>query len=93
LVLEQLPLASDRENYLQQRRRERGRPEKFLYSRHVLAGNIKAKWEDEVPEWFEEDEESNYHTFVGAGQSHFYIALLIIIADYPIWTILPCPEN
>ncbi|EAU38562.1 predicted protein [Aspergillus terreus NIH2624] len=63
LVLEQLPLASDRENYLQQRRRERGRPEKFLYSRHVLAGNIKAKWEDEVPEWFEEDEESNYHTF------------------------------
>ena len=66
LVLEQLPLASDREDYLRQRRQERGRPEKWPPGgRNVLAGNIKDKWEDEVPEWLEEEELSNYHTFVG----------------------------
>ncbi|KAL5358884.1 ankyrin repeat-containing domain protein [Aspergillus floccosus] len=64
LVLEQLPLASDREDYLRQRRQERGRPEKWPPGgRNVLAGNIKDKWEDEVPEWLEEEELSNYHTF------------------------------
>jgi hypothetical protein len=29
-----------------------------------LGGNIKDQWEDEAPEWLEEDEISDYNTFV-----------------------------
>jgi hypothetical protein len=29
-----------------------------------LHGNIKDDWEDEVPEWQEADQVSDYHTFV-----------------------------
>lgn len=49
-----------------QRRSERGRPiyvEK-LRSKQPIYGNIKEGWEDEVPEWQEADEISDYHTFV-----------------------------
>lgn len=66
LVLEKLPKASDREAYLIQRRVERGRPAANICARRFkkLNGNIKNDWDDEVPEWLEEDEVSNYHTFV-----------------------------
>lgn len=67
MVLEQLPKAGDRESYLGKRRSERGRPAPSLHSRlqrKSLRGNIKNEWEDEVPEWQEEDQISNYHTFV-----------------------------
>lgn len=30
----------------------------------MLHGNIKDDWEDEVPEWQEQDQVSDYHTFV-----------------------------
>ncbi|KAJ6144623.1 hypothetical protein N7470_008518 [Penicillium chermesinum] len=65
LVLEKLPKASHREAYMQQRRKERGRPPVNIYLRRrkELRGNIKQDWEDEVPEWQEEDQVSNYHTF------------------------------
>ncbi|KAJ5513260.1 hypothetical protein N7463_002812 [Penicillium fimorum] len=67
LVLEKLPRSQDRDNYLQKRREERGRPALSLYvqRRHgkMLHGNIKDDWEDEVPEWQEQDQASNYHTF------------------------------
>jgi hypothetical protein len=29
-----------------------------------LRGNIKDAWEDEVPDWQEQDQVSDYHTFV-----------------------------
>lgn len=66
LVLERLPSSSDRDDYMDQRRRERGRPEINRYARaarHGLRGNIKEKYEDEVAEWVEEDEVADYHTF------------------------------
>ncbi|KAJ6102464.1 hypothetical protein N7486_004891 [Penicillium sp. IBT 16267x] len=66
LVLEQLPKAGDRESYLGKRHSERGRPAPSLHSRlqrRSLRGNLKNEWEDEVPEWQEEDQVSNYHTF------------------------------
>ncbi|KAJ5939279.1 hypothetical protein N7466_002413 [Penicillium verhagenii] len=66
LVLEKLPKPGDRESYLGKRRSERGRPAPSLnLNRHrrELRGNIKNEWEDEVPEWQEEDQLSNYHTF------------------------------
>ncbi|KAF9895110.1 Ankyrin repeat domain-containing protein 60 [Aspergillus nanangensis] len=65
LVFEQLPRAVDREQYLEQRRRERGRPTKNAYAMNTgrLSGNIKDDWEDEVPDWVEDAEESNYNTF------------------------------
>ncbi|KAL4935267.1 hypothetical protein BDV06DRAFT_228985 [Aspergillus oleicola] len=63
LVLEKLPKSSDREQYLAQRRKERGRPPLHTYYRPTLHGNIKNDWQDEVAEWVEEDEISDYHTF------------------------------
>ncbi|KAL4985434.1 hypothetical protein BDW68DRAFT_179718 [Aspergillus falconensis] len=64
LVLEKLPKTSDREQYLAQRRRERGRPPlNNSYRPNGLPGNIKNDWQDEVAEWVEEDEVSDYHTF------------------------------
>ncbi|KAK0661521.1 Ankyrin repeat domain-containing protein 11 [Lasiodiplodia hormozganensis] len=65
LVLERLPNSSDRDDYMDQRRRERGRPEinRYARARHGLRGNIKEKYEDEVAEWVEEDEVADYHTF------------------------------
>ncbi|KAJ5159781.1 uncharacterized protein N7482_006785 [Penicillium canariense] len=67
LVLEKLPKPGDRDAYLRKRREERGRPPLSVYLRRrqgkELRGNIKDDWEDEVPEWQEEDQVSNYHTF------------------------------
>ncbi|KAL4744531.1 hypothetical protein BDW72DRAFT_199497 [Aspergillus terricola var. indicus] len=64
LVLEKLPKSSDREQYLAQRRKERGRPPpNTFYRPNGLPGNIKNDWQDEVAEWVEEDEVSDYHTF------------------------------
>lgn len=63
LVLERLPTTSARELYLKKRRQERGRPDLgFRYNRR-LRGNIKDSYEDEVADWVDEDEVSNYHTF------------------------------
>lgn len=68
LVLEKLPKSEHRESYLRTRREERGRPPLSMYLRRrqgrELHGNIKDDWEDEVPEWQEEDHISSYHTFV-----------------------------
>ncbi|EFR02422.1 ankyrin repeat protein [Nannizzia gypsea CBS 118893] len=65
LVLEQLPKSRDRDEYTEQRREERGRPpSNNNYRRHIgkLRGNIKNDWEDEVAEWVEAEEISDYHT-------------------------------
>ncbi|KAJ5979696.1 hypothetical protein N7481_006994 [Penicillium waksmanii] len=67
LVLEKLPKPGDRDDYLRKRREERGRPALSVYLQRrqgkELRGNIKDDWEDEVPEWQEEDQISDYHTF------------------------------
>ncbi|QKX64713.1 uncharacterized protein TRUGW13939_11889 [Talaromyces rugulosus] len=65
LVLEKLPKVADREEYLIKRRTERGRPTPNPYFRGAgkLRGNIKNDWDDEVPDWLEGDEVSDYHTF------------------------------
>ncbi|KAL8370906.1 hypothetical protein RB595_000985 [Gaeumannomyces hyphopodioides] len=64
LVLERLPTSTAREQYLDKRREERGRPALNRgYWAGGLKGNIKESHEDEVAEWVTEDEVSNYHTF------------------------------
>ncbi|PWY77072.1 ankyrin repeat protein [Aspergillus heteromorphus CBS 117.55] len=63
LVLEKLPKSSDRESYIEQRREERGRPAPRYNSRRMQPGNIKDDWIDEVPEWEEGEEVSDYNTF------------------------------
>ncbi|KAL2861177.1 ankyrin repeat-containing domain protein [Aspergillus lucknowensis] len=62
LVLEKLPRSSEREEYLDQMRKQRGRPAAPSEQRPALPGNLKDEWEDEVPDWMEEDQISNYHT-------------------------------
>ncbi|CAH0051932.1 unnamed protein product [Clonostachys solani] len=63
LVLESLPTTSARQDYLNKRRRERGRPI-VRQSRFKLGeGNIKDDYEDEVADWLSSEEVSNYHTF------------------------------
>ncbi|KAK3372674.1 hypothetical protein B0H63DRAFT_564053 [Podospora didyma] len=64
LVLERLPTSSARETYMNKRRQERGRPtfhSNSYYRR--LGGNIKDFHEDEVADWVDEGDVSNYHTF------------------------------
>lgn len=63
LVLERLPTSTARDEYLAKRRQERGRPplERPYFRRSP--GNIKLSHEDEVADWLDEDEVSNYHTF------------------------------
>ncbi|KAI1288909.1 ankyrin repeat protein [Xylaria venustula] len=63
LVLERLPSTNAREHYLRKRREERGRPQLIQRFQHRLYGNIKDIHEDEVADWVDEDEVSNYHTF------------------------------
>ncbi|KAK5146469.1 hypothetical protein LTR04_001040 [Oleoguttula sp. CCFEE 6159] len=65
LILEKLPNATDRDAYLDQRRAERGRPpiNRSYRLRHKLWGNVKDDHDDEVAEWIEQEEVSNYHTF------------------------------
>lgn len=63
LVLERLPTSSARDNYLAKRRAERGRPAINRRNAHRLAGNIKDLYEDEIADWVNEEEVSNYHTF------------------------------
>ncbi|ELR03620.1 hypothetical protein VC83_09335 [Pseudogymnoascus destructans] len=64
LVLEKLPRTVDREGYTDERRKERGRPavDRHVRDQHKLFGNIKDEQEDEVADWAEEDQVSNYHT-------------------------------
>ncbi|KAH8161559.1 hypothetical protein CIB48_g6686 [Xylaria polymorpha] len=63
LVLERLPTTNAREQYLKKRREERGRPELLNRFQYRLYGNIKDIHEDEVADWVDESEVSNYHTF------------------------------
>lgn len=66
LVLEKLPTSTDRDSYLDQRRHDRGRPALpywRLLQKRQTRGNIKDKHEQEIPEWVDSDEISDYHTF------------------------------
>jgi ankyrin repeat protein len=63
LVLEKLPKNTDREAYVDQRRAERGRPTINRWGSRKLKGNMKEDHDDEVAEWVETDEVSDYHTF------------------------------
>lgn len=73
LILEKLPNSQDRDNYANRRRRERGRPEVNLYRRQFrgLRGDIKNEHEEDVAEWIEQDEISDYHTFTIPYGSNF----------------------
>lgn len=71
LVLERLPTSTLRDEYLNKRRQERGRPAANRYNPHQLFGNIKDSHEDEVADWVDETDVSNYHTFtVPYGQQY-----------------------
>ncbi|KAI2134268.1 hypothetical protein LOY86_006541 [Ophidiomyces ophidiicola] len=64
LVMEKLPTAGARDSYVEQRRSERDRPpstkEKFYRNPQ---GNLKEYQPEDVAEWVEEEDVSNYHTF------------------------------
>lgn len=62
LVLEALPKPQDRDNYMERRRREMGRPHKFIMSSVRHSTDIKARASDEVAEWDFEDV-SSYQKF------------------------------
>ncbi|PVI06470.1 ankyrin [Periconia macrospinosa] len=63
LVLERLPSTKERDAYTDDRRRERGRPAINRHRQYRLRDNIKAAHEDEVAEWVEQEDVSDYHTF------------------------------
>ncbi|KAF2867127.1 hypothetical protein BDV95DRAFT_528151 [Massariosphaeria phaeospora] len=71
LVLERLPSKTEREAYMDERRRERNRPAINRHRNFSLHGNIKDGHEDEVAEWVEQDDVSDYHTFtIPYGPKH-----------------------
>ncbi|KZL88206.1 ankyrin repeat protein [Colletotrichum incanum] len=72
LVLERLPTQSVRDTYLNKRREERGRPTANRFNPHRLHGNIKDSYEDEVADWVDENDVSNYHTFTIPYGQHFH---------------------
>ncbi|KAK2065301.1 ankyrin [Colletotrichum caudatum] len=72
LVLERLPTQSVRETYLDKRREERGRPTVNRFNSHRLNGNIKDDYEDEVADWVDESDVSNYHTFTVPYGRYFH---------------------
>lgn len=66
LVLETLPTPDARDEYREKRRKERGRPEAHGGWRggiRKLTGNIKEVQPDEIPDWVDEKDVSNDHTF------------------------------
>ncbi|KAK3495967.1 hypothetical protein B0T13DRAFT_311367 [Neurospora crassa] len=66
LVLERLPTAKARDNYVDQRRQERGRPALNRFVRknfRAMGSNIKDDYDDEIADWVSGDEVSDYHTF------------------------------
>lgn len=65
LILEKLPKSEDRDAYLDQRRAERGRPtiNRWRMRSKRLRGNIKDAYEDEVADWVNAEDVSDYHTF------------------------------
>ncbi|KAG9185559.1 hypothetical protein G6011_06890 [Alternaria panax] len=63
LVLEKLPKSTDRDAYVDQRRAERGRPAINRWATQKLKGDIKQQHDEDVAEWVETDEISDYHTF------------------------------
>ncbi len=63
LVLEKLPKSTDRDAYVDQRRAERGRPAINRWASRKLKGDIKQEHDEDVAEWVETDEISDYHTF------------------------------
>ncbi|KAH7556524.1 hypothetical protein BM1_05958 [Bipolaris maydis] len=63
LVLEKLPSSTAREAYVNERRTERGRPRIDRRPTRKLRGNMKDMHEEDVAEWVETDEVSDYHTF------------------------------
>ncbi|KAF1828832.1 ankyrin [Decorospora gaudefroyi] len=63
LVLEKLPKCTDRDAYVDQRRAERGRPAINRWATQKLRGDIKQQHDEDVAEWVQTDEISDYHTF------------------------------
>ncbi|KAF2021723.1 ankyrin repeat protein [Aaosphaeria arxii CBS 175.79] len=63
LVLERLPSKSERESYMDERREERGRPAINRGWDRSTGDNIKDRYEDEVAEWVDQEDVSDYHTF------------------------------
>ena len=62
LILEKLPKTADRDNYMDQRRAERGRPALHRNYYNRMGGNIKDQEEDDVAEWVDHEEVASYHT-------------------------------
>ncbi|KAF1952642.1 ankyrin [Byssothecium circinans] len=72
LVLERLPSKTERDAYRDERRRERGRPAVNGYHYFPSRDNIKEKYEDEVAEWVDQEDVSDYHTFtIPYGEKYY----------------------
>lgn len=63
LVMEKLPTAEARDAYISERRAERKRPHRQSQYQGDW-GNIKESQPEDVAEWVDEEEVSNYHTFM-----------------------------
>ncbi|PGH19662.1 hypothetical protein AJ80_03817 [Polytolypa hystricis UAMH7299] len=62
LVMEQLPLQSERDDYLAIRRAERGRAQVFTKGFRRHAPSLKERQPEDVAEWADEEDVSDYHS-------------------------------
>ncbi|KAK2738639.1 hypothetical protein FQN57_006957 [Myotisia sp. PD_48] len=70
LVMERLPTQNDRDAYLQRRGRERGTVTRIM-TRRIGSRNLKAKDPEDIPEWADDEQVSDYHTFtIPYGPKH-----------------------
>ncbi|KAL2364431.1 hypothetical protein RJZ56_002689 [Blastomyces dermatitidis] len=63
MVMEKLPTQSSREDYIEQRREERGRAQNHHRVYYRNRANLKEVQPEDVAEWVEQEDVSNYHTF------------------------------
>lgn len=77
LVLERLPTKTERESYMDERRRERGRPPVNRFRNFSMRDNIKDQYEDEVAEWVEQEDVSDYRKFSNIELPNFDAALAL----------------
>ncbi|OJD23371.1 hypothetical protein ACJ73_05275 [Blastomyces percursus] len=63
MVMEKLPTQISREHYIEQRREERGRGQNHNRVYYRNRANLKEAQPEDVAEWVEQEDVSNYHTF------------------------------
>jgi hypothetical protein len=93
LVLERLPTKSGREAYMDERRVERGRPAINRYPEFSNGGNIKDEHEDEVAEWVDAEDVSDYRKLTNTERHESLLTRDFRYLHYSLWDSISRQED